>query len=97
MIRTGHEDSAVRREILPAQPSSIGPLVGVGHYSMQPLAGSMSVAHHGGPPVVGGHHQPLQQVSMSHVVQGITNHHVLSVTTLNKDQVSGRLLQTSCV
>lgn len=31
---------------------------------------------------------PLQQVGLPHYIPGITNHHILTVTTFNKDQVS---------
>ncbi|XP_076462198.1 multifunctional protein CAD-like isoform X2 [Babylonia areolata] len=56
-----------------------------------------------GAPGSGGHHppmmpqsmantvlwsHPMQQVGLHHFVSGITNHHVLSVTTFNKDQLS---------
>ena len=30
----------------------------------------------------------LQQVGLPHYIPGITNHHILTVTTFNKDQVS---------
>jgi hypothetical protein len=59
-------------------------------------------SHVGGPSANLGHNPPvplsaalhttplhsLQQVGLPHTVPGITNHHILSVTTLNKDQVN---------
>ncbi|KAK7468185.1 hypothetical protein BaRGS_00036598, partial [Batillaria attramentaria] len=64
------------------------------------LMGTLGGAPAGGPPPMYPHQQPLagppsayaaqnlQQVGLPHYVPGVTHHHVLSVSTFNKDQLS---------
>ena len=55
-----------------------------------PVVGAGGVVHHPPGPMASTGYMPhaLQQVGLPHYIPGITNHHILTVTTFNKDQVS---------